>query len=357
MPGRDGPAGTRRSPRLTGPMVRTLAVCAAAVGLSACAARFQPMGVALAEPALTQDAVLAGDGYHLPIRTWLPARRQPRAVLLALHGFTDYSNSFAGVGPYLSERGIAVYAFDQRGFGATRDPGIWPGTETLVADLEAVARTVRRLHPDVPLILLGESMGGAVVLNALAGERASDWLRRSVARVVLVAPAVWGWSTMNALHKLALVVAYNAVPGLTLTAPRELGIRPSDNIDMLRALARDPLVLKGARVDAMYGLVNLMDGAMAAAGRLDRPHLVLLGAREQVIPPQAVDRLLTILPPAQTTVVVYPEGYHMLLRDHQAERVLADLASWLSDPAAPLPSGLGRHPSAGLASTGDRPGP
>jgi alpha-beta hydrolase superfamily lysophospholipase len=38
-------------------------------------------------------------------------------------------------------------------------------------------------------------------------------------------------------------------------------------------------------------------------------------------------------------VAVYPNGYHMLTRDLGAKVVLEDLAAWLADPAAPLPSG------------------
>ncbi len=68
---------------------------------------------------------------------------------------------------------------------------------------------------------------------------------------------------------MALWIGARLMPGLTLTG-RGLGIKPSDNIAMLRALSRDPLVIKETRVDTIYGLVNLMDAALAAAPRLAR---------------------------------------------------------------------------------------
>ena len=68
------------------------------------------------------------------------------------------------------------------------------------------------------------------------------------------------------------------MPGLTLTG-RGLKIKPSDNIEMLRALARDPLVIKATRVDTIYGLVDLMDAALASAPRLDAPMFVMYGAQ------------------------------------------------------------------------------
>ncbi|MEJ0071171.1 MAG: hypothetical protein WDO24_23260 [Pseudomonadota bacterium] len=48
-------------------------------------------------PQLAADRLIAADGTALPMRQWLPAG-QPHAVVLALHGFNDYSNAFAAPG-------------------------------------------------------------------------------------------------------------------------------------------------------------------------------------------------------------------------------------------------------------------
>jgi alpha-beta hydrolase superfamily lysophospholipase len=121
-----------------------------------------------------------------------------------------------------------------------------------------------------------------------------------------------------------------------------LQVRPSDNIEMLRELTLDPLVIKETRVDTIYGLVNLMDMAYAAAPQLAGRALVLYGANEDIIPENAVVATLRRLPQdtgARPRVAVYPRGYHMLLRDLNAEDVLDDIVAWIADPAAPLPSG------------------
>jgi pimeloyl-ACP methyl ester carboxylesterase len=139
-------------------------------------------------------------------------------------------------------------------------------------------------------------------------------------------------------QRWALFVAGWTVPWLTVTAPDGLEIWPSDNVEMLRALSRDPLVIKRTRIDALYGLTTLMDEAMAAMGRISVPTLVLFGANEQVIPPEPVAQALARLPPGPR-VVRYPRGWHMLLRDLNAPVVWRDVAAWVSDPAAALPSG------------------
>lgn len=309
-------------------MGRRFAFLLAGLLLSACASRTQPMGPATAEPRLTADAIVAADGYHLPLRRWAPEPGVPtRAVILALHGFNDYSKSFDGPGGYFAGRGVAVYAYDQRGFGATRDPGVWAGGETLAADARAALELLAQAHPGLPVFLMGESMGGAAAILALTSGAPPP-----VRGAVLSAPAVWGFATMGFWPRNALKLAYAAVPGMVATAPPELNIRPSDNIEMLKALAADPLVIKGARVDALYGLTEMMGAALAALPRLSVPTLALYGAHEQVLPADPVAKARAALAAnPKATVKVYPDGWHMLLRDLQAVRVWEDAAAWIDD--------------------------
>ncbi len=296
------------------------------------------MGPARQAPALIDGFAIAADGYFLPLRLWRP-EGPARAVIVALHGFNDYSNAFATAGPAFAADGIVTYAYDQRGFGATLRRGIWPGSPTMVADLVTVAALVQERHPGLPLYLLGESMGGAVVMTALTLPRPPGSPLAAVAGAVLVAPAVWGRETMALMPRAALWLTNALVPGIAMTAPRELNIRPSDNVEMMKALSRDPLVIKATRVDTINGLVELMGEALAAAPRFETPALVLYGAHEQVLPGAAVRRVLATLPPGRQRVAIYHDGWHMLLRDRQGDRVISDILSWLRTPGAALPSG------------------
>src|SRR5215469_3729123 len=69
------------------------------------------------KPHFTDTGFTAADGQVLPLRKWLP-KGEVKAVLLALHGFNDYSNAFEASGEAWAKQGIATYAYDQRGFGA-----------------------------------------------------------------------------------------------------------------------------------------------------------------------------------------------------------------------------------------------
>lgn len=312
----------------------------AVVLAAGCAPVIRGAGPAVTTPLLEDGLFVAADGRRLPYRTWMPADVAPKAIVVALHGFNDYSKFFDKPGTWLAGRGIASYAFDQRGFGMTPDRGYWPGSEAMAADLASFARLVASRHPGRPLYLLGDSMGGAVTLVAMTGPQARDLAPR-VAGVVLVAPAVWGRATMPWYQRWALALGVRIMPGVRLT-PRGLNIKPSDNIEMLRGLGRDHLVIKETRTDAIWGLVNLMDAGLAAAARFDAKALILYGGRDEVVPRRPVSLMVERLPVAargRQRVALYDGGYHMLLRDLEAERVWRDILTWIGDANGPLPSG------------------
>ncbi|RXN91710.1 alpha/beta hydrolase [Achromobacter aloeverae] len=311
------------------------------------------MGPAVRAPAIDGNALVTPDDARLPLRAWLPYRQPPWAVIVALHGMNDYSNAFDLPAQYWAYYGIATYAYDQRGFGASARPGIWSDTDTMVADLNAAVAAAHARHPGVPVYVLGESMGGAVVAAALGSGPAGREppLAREIAGAILTAPAVWGRQSMNVFYTLTLWLGYQAFPGMKVEPPRGLKILPSDNIPMLIQLGGDPLVIKRTRIDALKGLVDLMGAGEDALVHLppELPTLVMYGQNEQVLPKHLVASTLRRLREREDStrlrVALYPEGYHMLLRDLHAETVWRDVLAWLRSPIAALPSGAEQAPA------------
>jgi acylglycerol lipase len=320
--------------------MRLLPLALAAL-LAGCAAPTMPLWPKADGPALKENVLVAEDGALLPLRRWLP-QAEPLGVVLAIHGFNDYSNGFENLGTFLATRGLATYAYDQRGFGAAPERNYWVGTDRLLRDIATAERLLRARHPGVPLYCFGESMGGAEVMVALDREA----VRCDGA--ILSAPAVWGRQVMPLVQRVGLDLAPAIAPGWVLTGAG-LRVRASDNVPMLRGLAQDPLVIKGARLDTIAGVADLMTEAFDAAARLDGPLLWLYGDRDQIVPPRAVDPAQLRLPaPGRHRLTRYANGYHLLTRDLSAGVVLNDIAAWIVDQAAPLPSGADRRAEAVL---------
>jgi len=289
--------------------------------------------VAQVTPEIEPGAFIASDGAELPMRSWLPAAK-PRALIVALHGFADYSASYARPAALWAKDGIATFAYDQRGFGGAPHVYHWAGSARMIADADEAIAALRAKYPGIPVYLIGESMGGAVALAATTEPEPPN-----VSGVILVAPAVWEHSLLGSIERSALWVTRTAIPGLWLTAPPGLNIHPSNNIEMLRAMSRDSLVQMGARADTTAGLMDLMDQAGERVSRISLPTLVLYGAHEEVLPHSAVTGFLSRVPARNVRVALYPHGYHMLLRDLDGDIVAKDVAAWIADRTAPLPSG------------------
>jgi acylglycerol lipase len=300
--------------------------------LVACASpQVQETAAGSQPPELTTSYAVMADGYRLPVSVW-ETTESPEAMILALHGFNDYQNAFSGPARFFAANRIMTYAYDQRGFGETAQRGLWPGNDVLEADAAAMANLLCDRHPDLPLFLLGESMGGAVLINM---QREAPCIKG----MVLVGPAVWGWQTMPFWQRYALRFAAHIAPGKTLTG-EGLEITASDNVEMLRALWRDPLVIKATRIDSIYGLTNLMESALLSSSQLTTPALILYGEKDEIIPHDPTCMMLSRLPDTATIrFILYPDGYHMLMRDLQADVVLLDTLAWIRNQAAVLPSG------------------
>lgn len=293
--------------------------------LNACNPQVNSPGKPIIVPELSENAYLTDDGLKLPVRHWLP--NKPSAILIALHGFNDYSRSFEDPGLFFKEHRIGTYAYDQRGFGNNIKRGLWSGIAAHAKDLIVFTKLVREHHPGIPVYLLGESMGGAVIIVAMTSTKPPD-----SDGIILSAPAVWGRETMPWYQAMLLGIASHTVPWLKVSG-KGLNFKPTDNIKLLQTLSSDPFIIRTTRVDALYGLTNLMDAAFRRSSKLTIPTLLLYGKKDQIIPIESTQKMLKRLPSSGNfRIAFYEKGYHFLLRDLQAKTVLKDIKAWINKP-------------------------
>ena len=310
---------------------------------------------AIEQPGPEDGVFTMNDGARLPYRAWLPMdmpadgspgdgppRDGPWAVMLALHGMNDSRDAWEIPAPAFAADGIAVFSPDQRGFGDAPDRGHFAGADRMAQDAATMARDLRRRYPHARLILMGESMGAAVLMRMAAmpdPPRADGY--------VLVSPAVWDRSEMNVFMRAGLWFMAGVFPGMTATGSIA-HVTASDNRAALVRLYEDPLTIHGTRFDSVRGLVDLMDAAHASAPALPVPVLFLYGGKDELIPPRATAATWRAVPKG-TREAFYPGGYHLLMRDRDRSAVIGDVTRWIADPSAPLPSGADQRAVTWLA--------
>lgn len=310
-------------------MIRVLAI-ALCLALASCAAQRLAPGPGSVTPHFVDSTHwMADDGYVLAFSEWQV--QHPDTVVVALHGMNDYGHFIEGAAKHWQTRGITTYAFDQRGFGRTEGNGRWPGHDVMAGDARAFIALARQRHPGARIFLLGESMGGAVgmLASAQGGTPIADGL-------ILVSPALWGWSNLDIVKRSALWAMMQIAPGAHLTG-QGLNIKPSDNEDMLIALGRDPYVIKRTRIDAVYGLVGLMEAAWRAAPDIRLPVHVLYTTGDEVVPSDPTAKAARAMPGTARTTC-FDDGFHMLLRDLKAERTWNAIEEFMQGKAPASPN-------------------
>jgi acylglycerol lipase len=309
-------------------LARTLAP---ALALSACAPI--PFGIPQpypGHPIITSGYFSLPDGARQPYRLY-PAQGEVKAVVLALHGYTDSRDGWEMLASYLNPHGVEIYAPDLSSFGATKNRGHWPGTAVLVDESRDEAEQLRQQYPGVKLYIMGESMGGAIGILLGASPNPPP-----VDGYILSAPAVWGGASMSSFYRESLRLAAFFEPGKRLVAPHGVHVWASDNRAALIAFGEDPLTIHEPRVDHVEGLVTLMGQAQKACANFRQPALILYGGHDQLVPQAAMRSCWrAIQADAPVTLAFYPPDYHLIPRDLERATPDADILAFIEGRGLP----------------------
>lgn len=273
---------------------------------------------------VVRDTLAAPDGLRLATHAWLPDddAATPRASVLVTHGLAEHAGRYERLAAALVEAGLAVYAFDQRGHGASPGPRARVAdVDALVVDLGSVVGHVRALRSG-PLVLFGHSLGGLVTLRAVqTGVVEPDVLVLSSpflrAPTTLPAPVV---RVLGALGRLwPGAPAKRLDPSAMSRDPREVAAYRDDP-----QVTRDPV-----RLDTAIAMVRAAEAALAPdAPPLTLPTLVLHGLADRVADPRGSAELVARHP--GVTHHVEPDGHHELFNDTCREHVTDALVRWLT---------------------------
>ena len=257
-------------------------------------------------------------------QAWLP-EQAARAIVVISHGLGEHGGRYAGLASRLVDKGYAVYAIDHRGHG--RSSGPRANIERfgyLVADLGAFVGRARGEHPDVSVVLLGHSMGGAVAL-ACALEIQDD-----LRALVLSAPALAAGEALPAfkLWMVKLLSSLSPNTGALKLPPTAVSRDP----EVVRSYESDPLVFHGAvPARTLAELLQAMQRLQQTAHELRIPVLVQHGTADSLVPLAAVYPIYQHLGVAQSrSVQVYEGLYHEVYNEPERDRVIGDLEAWLA---------------------------
>jgi len=259
----------------------------------------------------------------------LPGGARPRAHIVFIHGFVEHIGRYDTIFKRWQANGVSVFGFDQRGFGRTaldrqhRSWGSIYGLTSWKDQMEDIAYFINRERQavgyGVPIILMGQSMGGGEVLgfgSTNPMERSADHKRafNQLTAIIASAPIIRQTTPAPQWQLLLGTLASKVLPWFPIKAPIKAEDLCHDPV-IQEEFKTDPLVVghgtfKG--VSDMLGHGIQLDTTDWKYWGIEFPLLVLHGDQDQVTAYQSSQRFVKNIPAKDKTHSLYPGGFHEL---------------------------------------------
>ena len=296
-----------------------------------------------ATAAVTESAV--------PLVQWKDSTVKPTMVLLCIHGLGLHKGTYEAFGKEMAKAGVATYALDVRGFGEWTKENGKPRVDfdSAMNDIKSVLMNIHKNEPGLPVVILGESMGGAMALRAAA------LYPDLVCGLISSVPA--GDRFGEASEDIA--VGFHILVGLG--KPFNIGksvVRRATNKTELQAQwQNDPLSRTKLSPGELMKFQKFMNKNYEMAGEIKTlPVLFIQGTKDKLVRPAGTWQLCNRLATPNKQVVFSKTGEHLIFEEAQfSPEDLSFVRSWLSKNVAVLSDiALSNHQPAVVASSLDK---
>ncbi|TAK93255.1 MAG: alpha/beta hydrolase [Aquabacterium sp.] len=284
------------------------------------------------------QTILTRDGLRLTRRQWLVS--QPRGTVVLAHGIAEHSGRYEHVAAQLNGWGWSVQSYDHRGHGRSEGAcGALCRDDDLVHDLAAVMAAVRAEQPELPLLLMGHSMGGLVAACYVADllEPRSPAGFTDVDGLILSSPALE--VNLGLGQKLLMSSLARLLPDLLVRTgfdPKAICRDPA----VVQAYKQDPLVHD--RISGRLGRFIVEGGGYvrALAEQWIKPTLLMYAGSDEIVSPQGSVQFAQ-----KASSVVQSQCFahmaHEILNEPDQAQVFHAMRLWLDDRfAREAPYGL-----------------
>ena len=255
-------------------------------------------------------------------RSW-SSEDTAKGVVLISHGLGEHSGRYNHVAQAFTANYLHVYALDHIGHG--QSPGKRAFVESfsdLTAGVAELRSHIASEHPDLPVVLIGHSMGGLIAARTVL-DAAPDYQT-----LILTGPLL-GVPTPPPAWQTCLLRTLSAL----FPSAKALEIDAS-------AVSRDQAVVDDYVADPLVHhenipartVVSLFDEASAVLGRaseISLPTLLLHGEQDELTSVPASRQFMADLSATDKHITVYPGMYHELFNEPEKEDIIRTCLDWI----------------------------
>jgi alpha-beta hydrolase superfamily lysophospholipase len=272
--------------------------------------------------------IATNDEVNIFIHAWVPGNAQ--RILLCVQGLGGHGGYYEELACQLALGGTIIVAPDLRGHG--RSEGVCGDIDSFdryLSDIHTAVTWASTTWPDIPIVVLGESMGASIAIQYVAG---GQYCVRHlpITGLVLVSPVLSSaiHPTFGEVsHFMCSMLIAPKRPSIAVTGREELGCRDAAFNALLRA---DPLFVRLVSVRFLTRLTLWLRQSTRKARQIKLPLLVLLGGRDYVARRSGTSSFLRRVRAREQRIVTFPQAYHCLLRDPDTPAVVRVLGAWLA---------------------------
>ena len=267
--------------------------------------------------------VTTDDGMDLRFQSWIPER--PKAVLYFVHGLAEHSGRYGFPVEYFTRRGYACWAFDLRGHGESSGRRVHVNDfDDYAVDVAAVQQHLRREHGDLPVFLVGHSMGGLIALRYFLDHQ------DVFCGAILSSPALRTHPSQEPPKVLRAIAGLlsRLMPGMLFPSDLETEAISRDPaiVDAYRA---DPLVSSKVSARWFTSIEKAMGEVRTRCGEVHQPLLIMHSGGDRLTDPKASQRWAEEAPDQWVTHVEWPDLYHEMFNEPQRDEVFQGMEGWL----------------------------
>lgn len=270
-------------------------------------------------------SLISHGGVRLHLHAWHSTDVADKVVVIVhgMGGHGDYYN--ASFAPFFSH--TQIYAPDLQGHGLSE--GIRGDIETFEhfqADIAATMRWVRQRHPNLPIFLLGESMGTSIALTYAAHAQADERPDYLVLVACVIAPSVMP-RPAEVARTLYFLVRDRKRSVIPITGREEQGVRDPEFIKVLKS---DILFNRKVSVRFLTSMTLHMRRAARLHHKLTLPVFMAVGGRDITISHRSTKAFFKRIAAVDKELHYFPDAFHALLNDPDAPLVREKLQIWMN---------------------------
>ncbi len=269
-----------------------------------------------------------------PCLVWVDPLIQPQVAMLCIHGLGLHKGTFAEFGQQMCKAGIATYALDMRGFGEYVEQRKHPQLDFdgCLADIQSALEQIHRDHPGMPVVILGESMGGAIALRATA------LYPELVSGLISSVPAGDRFSLGDAATKVGLSAIFGGMNKPVEKVGETVIEHATKKPELRRRWMSDPLVRIAFTPKELLQFNSFMNENFEVAQAIkNTPVLFIQGANDRLVRPAGTWKLYDRLATANRQLVLSKTSEHLIFEEGQfSPDDLSFVKTWIDRNVARL---------------------